>query len=345
MNKNNYFSDITELFLDAKKREDIQVNPHSKAATREMLSYKIDQMKASPLSSPKEAGFWSKWKKQLIGVPASFLAVFAIVLAMQNMQISMPTQDFTPTTTPDEQTFEEDTAIIEDAQPFEEREIKEIQEKEIEPLVIDYSKASQGSSTQPVVETQKILPTYQPLSVPKVNDTPAEPVETEKLTTQSAQSWPVDDPSPEPAVTAAPEPQPEPEPTYTPQYIQADAPAPTEEAKIPEPQPEPATVTEPVIIPQATEISTETVHELMQDDILIEKEDELTHYRTPISSTEPTFDINALEKIENPDNLSNVNVHYLNGEQAAVEVITGNETRWYMFEELNGTWTVTQKFD
>ncbi|MFC1810488.1 hypothetical protein ACFLZH_03225 [Patescibacteria group bacterium] len=352
MNKNNYFNDITELFIKAKKAENIEVDPHSKAATREMLSFNIDKIKTGKTPAEPKQGFWKTWKKQLIGVPASLLALFVVVFAAQNMQIAIPKEDFTPSDTQEELAadsiyseteivYESDSPIIEDVEP--------------ELMVIDYNESQPTYYTPkpqvPVQEpqtpapAQEILPTHQ--------DTPKED-KTEQFTVQSAQKLPTneistgggaDDQSTDPQ-TSQPDPQPDPQPDQ--QFINDDS---TQDQTT-----TPDTYTP--IYPNASETPAGTVNNLMDGEILIDQQidpidkegnkqtDSFTHFREPFSPTKPDFDINALEKTENPDNLSSVNVHYLNDAQVAVEVTTKtNETRWYLYEEIDGNWTVTQKFD
>lgn len=353
MNKNNYFNDITELFIKAKKAENIEVNPHSKAATREMLSYKIDQMKSNKQDAPKE-GFWKTWKKQLIGVPASLLAIFVVVFAAQNMQITIPKEDFTPSGTQETDTetttdsiydeAESDSPIIEDA---------EKPEPKVEPelMVIDYDETQPTYYTPraPVQEPQTQEP-QQPAqqTLPDYQDTSATEEATEQFTAQSAQGWPTNEISTGGEDATSPgtdQPQTETPAQQPQQFIDYD---PTQDQTTPE----------IYIYSNATEIPANTVNQLMDGEILIDQQidptdedgnkqtDTINHFREPFSPTEPDFDINALEKTENPDNLSNVNVHYLNDAQVAVEVTTNNnESRWYLYEEINGNWTVTQKFD
>lgn len=313
MHDNSYFSDITDLFLTAKKAENIELNPHSKAAIREMISYKIEQLKKGADSKPEES-FWSKWKKQLIGVPASILAVFVIVFALQNSQISIPQENGGGDIVNEADLIDtvEDSAIIEDIEKPEERTVK------IEPLVIDYSETQKTVKSEPKTTTTTSNTTTQP----------------EKTVTEEPVLLSV--PTGGPALTTtAPTPLPTPQPT-TP----SATPAPVEEEAAPANEP---AITQPVTTMQ--EIPTERVKEIIEDGIIIQTEQNITHFREPISPITPDFDKTALEKLQITDNLSTVNVHYLNENQAAVEVTNPDGTRWYMIEEINGNWAVTQKFD
>ncbi|MFC1656112.1 hypothetical protein ACFL3C_04535 [Patescibacteria group bacterium] len=98
MNDKHYFSDITELFLKAKKEEQIEVNPQIKNAVREMLKYKISEVKGSGNTSqdkPDIFGFFRKWRYQLVAVPASLMAIMVVVFAASNLQFAIPKDDLT----------------------------------------------------------------------------------------------------------------------------------------------------------------------------------------------------------------------------------------------------------
>jgi hypothetical protein len=346
MHDNSYFSDITDLFLKAKNAENIEVDQHSKAATREMLSYKIEQMKEIAAPSEEQPSFWNKWKKQLIGVPASVLAVFVIVFALQNTQIDMPQEDFAPENQTSETSSEPETVkdapLIEDAQIPEQREVK------IKPLIIDY-----GDNIRQDSALSQTFDQRQPQQT-TVTDEPKISTGGGPTTTTTSNIEPLPAPGVEeeaPATSPEPEPEPKTEPSDNFTYIKEESDAPAEtiqpvEKIEPTQTAEPMQIVEPIEqIQPAEEIPTKKVQDIIQDNILIETDEKINHFREPISPTTPDFDKSALEKLEITDNLSDVNVHYLNEDQAAVEVITNGESRWYLYEEINGNWTVTQKFD
>lgn len=100
MNK-HYFSDITDLFLRVKKEENIPIDAKAKESIKTMLHKKINEMKNAdtyenlePLGGKQS--FWATWKRQLIGVPASLVAVMVIVFAMSSLQPTIPKDDFSP---------------------------------------------------------------------------------------------------------------------------------------------------------------------------------------------------------------------------------------------------------
>ncbi len=324
MNENSYFSDITEFFLKAKKAENIEVNPHSKAAIREMISYKIEQLKKVADSKPEES-FWSKWKKTLIGVPASILAVFVIVFALQNNQIAVPQEDFSPTgggdivNEADLIKTVEDSAVIKDIEKPEERTVK------VDPLVIDYG------------DEQKAVP-----STPKTSNTSAASESATPVTEKPMLLSVPTTGGPVPTTTQTPAPLPTPQPTTTSEQQQTAPAANDGFTYINQTINEPVT-TQPVTTPQ--EIPTEKVKKIIDNGIIIQSDENITQYREPISPITPNLDKTALEKLQITDNLSTVNVHYLNEDQAAIEVKNPDGTRWYMVEKMNGNWAVTQKFD
>ncbi|MFC1599870.1 hypothetical protein ACFL3T_02475 [Patescibacteria group bacterium] len=376
----NYFSDITELFIKAKKAENIDVNPHSKAAIREMLAYKVDEIKSA--EEAPEKGFFSKWKFQLVGVPASVFAVFMVVFAFQNLQITMPKEDFAPTTASEVATSESifgeteltedvDTPVIEDLPT----EVKESKPKP-ELLVINYGETTKTgggyvppSYTQPVVQPVETtvesavepVPTHKPYVAPVSTPTyiaPDKQTEEKETTTKPGVStggaFSVYTPT-------------ESNDTYTPPATEYTAPqtAPTfdiytpttengytmisddsldlgEIPRIPLPE---------VDIPQY-DFNPNDVNSMMDGNIPLPKTNApeeggtVNEFRNPFNPLVHTFDAEALNTIEKPDTLDNVNVHYLNRDQAAVEVNDDDgSTRWYMFEDRGGSWTVTQKFD
>jgi hypothetical protein len=343
----NYFSDITELFIKAKKAEKINVNPHSKAAIREMLAYKIDQIKTSA-AEPKE-GFFSKWKFQLMGVPASLFAVFMVVFAFQNLQITMPKEDFAPGATEGssmeqseaESTFVSDTPVIEEIEIKEEPELKSQPKPEL--MVIDYGTTSTptpktgGGTYTPPSYTPPAETVDPPALVAPVVESPTL-IQPEPITTESV----LNETYTPPTVTS-------PQPTPTPPtgggvtYISND---PTEGEDL-----TPKLVIPPKVDMPGFELNPDTVHNLMDGSIALPKAQEpseegaINEYRDPFNPLVPEFNAEALNTIEKPDSLSNVNVHYLNNSQAAVEIVEDGTTRWYMFEDRAGTWTVTQKFD
>lgn len=344
---NNYFSDITELFIKAKKAEKIEVNPHNKAAIREMLAYKVDEM-----NTAKEApagNFFNKWKFQLMGVPASIFAVFLVVFAFQNLQVTMPKEDFTPEGANEGQIEIEakqdpivkDIAIIEEAD-------EQAPKPKPELLVIDYSETTQPiaqptATSQP--KTQPIKtggtdtpPVYQPA---EVADQPyIAPVEEQK-TAQSTQDYTSNSENSQPSTGGG-------ETTYTPPTTSGGYTMISEDLS--DTDTTIYTVPAPEVDVPKYDINPDEVGDMIDGGMLLPKTEPddteaINEFRDPFNPLVPEFDTEALNTIEKTDTLDNVNVHYLNKDQAAVEVIEDDSTRWYMFETIDGKWTVTQKFD
>jgi hypothetical protein len=104
MNKNNnYFSDVTDLFLKAKNEEKIKIDPKSKAEIRSTLTNKIAELKGVPEDTTAEthtgssfANFWNRYKYQFLGVPATVFAIMAIVYAANNIMFTIPKEDYSP---------------------------------------------------------------------------------------------------------------------------------------------------------------------------------------------------------------------------------------------------------
>ncbi len=317
---NNYFSDITELFIKAKKAENIDVSPHSKATIREMLAYKIDEMKIA--EEAPQGSFFSKWKFQLMGVPASLFAVFLVVFAFQNLQVTMPgategsslerSEAQTEVTTEVSGTSEASEAVVEDIPVIEEvNEPAPIQKPEL--LTIDYSQPKTGGGDLP--------PTYNP------------PTETTQpdvapyVAPYVAPITPVKQPNDSPPSA----------PTTTNEYIM-----------ISETLDDVDTTYKPLPVPEVDvkKIEPEAINDMMDSEIpLLNPDEGINEFRDPFNPLVPEFDTEVLNTIEKTDTLDNVNVHYLNKDQAAVEIIEPDSTRWYLFETVDGKWTVTQKFD
>lgn len=366
----NYFSDITELFIKAKQAEKIEVNPHSKAAIREMLAYKVDEMKAA--EEAPGGNFFNKWKFQLMGVPASVFAVFLLVFAFQNLQITMPKEDFAPGATEGSsmerseaeipgtsEASEAEPEILDKPGISDKPEIKDIpiieevaNEPKPEPelMVIDYGETAQPTTTtQPKTGGGPVYtaPAYTPPTETVEEAVYVAPIQQPAIVESTQSSDDSADTYTPPTTSYTPQTS---EPTYdiyTPTtsngYTLIDLDVDTVQTPnlIPVPQ---------VDAPQY-EINPDTVNNMMDGGILLPQTDEpsdegnVNEFRDPFNPLVPEFDTEALNTIEKPDTLSNVNVHYLNRDQAAVEVVDDDTTRWYMFETIDGTWTVTQKFD
>jgi len=122
MRKNsNYFGDVSQLFLKAKKEEEFDIDPSIKNEIRKSLNSKITEMKhpAAVQEQVKKAqisDFWNRWRYQLVGVPASLFALMMIVFAANNFHFTMQKEDFSPTTTRNNEPQTEIQASVLDTQ-------------------------------------------------------------------------------------------------------------------------------------------------------------------------------------------------------------------------------------
>ena len=328
---NNYFSDITELFIKAKQAEKINVSPHSKAAIREMLAHRADEIKAA--EGAPTGSFFSKWKFQLMGVPASFFAVFLLVFAFQNLQITMPgategssmerSGAQTEATAEVSGTSEASEVVVEDVPVIKEVDVLQVKP---EPLTIDYSEPKTGG-------------TYTPPAVKTGGGPDTPPVYTPPTKTIQPEAAPKVAPYVEPYVA----------PVKQVKQPAVNNPIPTNEyIMISETLDDVDTTYKPLPLPEVDvqKIEPKAVNKMMNSGIpLPNPDDGVNEFRDPFNPLVPEFDTEALNTIEKTDTLDNVNVHYLNKDQAAVEVVETDSTRWYMFEAIDGQWTVTQKFD
>lgn len=118
----NYFGDVSQFFLRAKKEENFVLDAKIKNSVREKLSLKINEIKnpvsektqeeVQPVSNYSDytikriveeatvkRDFWSIWKRQLISVPASLAALTLIVFAANNFNFTLqPKETFLPKT-------------------------------------------------------------------------------------------------------------------------------------------------------------------------------------------------------------------------------------------------------
>jgi len=95
----NYFSDITDLFLQVKKEENIQIDKTAKEQIKQMLQKKINgnlNVQKGTQQSRLETSFLSTWKYQLLGIPASVFAFILVVFAVTNLNVSIKKENFTP---------------------------------------------------------------------------------------------------------------------------------------------------------------------------------------------------------------------------------------------------------
>lgn len=324
MNK-NYFSDITELFLKVKKEENIQIDETAKADIRKMLQSKISEMKTGdtyerlePLAPEKS--FWSMWKNQLIGVPASLAAIALVVYAASNINVSIPKEDFSPTR--DTQTNVTQVELKEPAQPYEfDRPLVKTAKGT---LVIDYSEEEQEDR-----------------SLNKIKSTPQEIVEedpvvfkTLKIEYSDQATFILDDDDEEEA---------ENEPAQEEKT----------EAKVEEELNDPFIATEettvvtdsldadiPLEVKETQELVPVT--EIAEPVAQVSQYFPVYTYKDAALKNKAAFTEEKLAKLTRSKTPESVTVYYVEDRQVVVEIEEKGITKWYLFDNIDGTWTISR---
>lgn len=359
MNK-NYFSDITDLFLKVKKEENIQIDESAKANIRKMLQAKIGEMKAGdtyeklePLAPEKS--FWSMWKNQLIGVPASLAAIALVVYAASNINVSIPKEDFSPkrdTQTnitqvePEEttQTTEFDRPLVKTAEGT---------------LVIDYSEderearsLNQIKSIPKETTTEKVV-----FETPEIDysdqatfildekeEDSKEPVEEEIKEQEDSvkEEESKNEPEKNEAELEAEEILPITETTT----VQEEA-----EENIKEPE-ERVTITDSLDadIPLDEAERTTAIIDATQDIVTANNIAELAEpayfpvytYKDEDLKKEAAFTEEKLAKLTRSKTPESVTVYYVEDRQVVVEIEEKGITKWYLFDNVDGTWTISR---
>ena len=344
MAKNHYFSDITELFLKAKEEENIEPNPHTKATVREMLVYKINEMKAAP--APRE-NFFNKWKFQLIGVPASLFGLVLIVFAATNLKFTIPKEDFTPTT--EKAPAQEVEMIIEKPQQEPEKDrpivktavkpdLSETPSRTLKKLPVVSTRGGEEVVVEEPVEETTVKTVFKPkieeptLTTPILIITPEEP---EESLDQDIPTEPVVE---EPAI--------EEEPIEIPtKPILIDPPKiDTPEPLLAEPITTPPITTAPLAEKALVVDYTENAQEFVEKVEMQEETYDVFYYRDSELLKEPIFDKEQIIKLTGASDPSAVNVYYTEEKQVVVEVKENGTSKWYLFANVNDIWTI-QKYE
>jgi len=327
MNK-NYFSDITDLFLKAKKEENIQIDEGVKASIRQMLQNEIHKMKTSgdPELSDSKKSFWSVWKNQLVGVPVSLAAIALVVYAATNLNVSIPKEDFSPT-----QNIQPKTV--------------EIQEEKTQPTEFD----------RPLVKTAEgtlitdSLDTEEKRSLNKITTLPQT---TEKLPRKSNVTF--ETPKieyPDNATFILKQNQ---EPEIEP--IAGNNPQP--ETQIIEETDETATVATKEVnsetCPDEDSLDAdippkeaETIVEIpnLNEKAIIKPDSEnipIYTYKDPDLKTQPAFSKKKLSKLTRSKTPESITVYYVTDKQVVVEIEENGVTKWYLFDKLDENWTISK---
>lgn len=356
MNK-NYFSDITDLFLKVKKEENIQIDESAKAQIKQMLQSKIREIKFKTTESqgPKQS-FWNTWKTQLVGVPASLAALALVVYAATNLSVSIPKEDFSPPRNTD-------TAVNQETQ----EESSQVKSEFDRPLVktaegtlaIDFSKdekETRALNKVPEKTTEVQIPS-QPTTkgeqkntfqVPKIeiDDSPTlildekEPEVTDNPKVEEEQKTvvePVNKPEPEEIVTETQETQESQVPIIQPTRIEdptavgiktdsldLDADIPLDEAKT-------------ISTGGGAVTSTESIAPIKEDNQF-----PVYVYKDEALKSNPSFSKEKLAKLTRSKTPESVTVYYVTDNQVVVEIEESGITKWYLFDNVSGTWTISR---
>lgn len=382
----DYFDDITELFLEAKKEEQIEVNPQVENAVREMLKYKISLLKGPGKLTPDRPdifGFFRKWKYQLIGLPASLIALIFIVFAASNLQFAIPKEDLvTQKTTPAEAdepyTLQAELADEEvDVAEADRALLRTVKKSDVKPLTIDINdlgkinsralnKIQQSetgteteSATPAVPESKELLSSG---TIIDYNDidfviSKPEPVTAKKIADEeSAEVLPEDTASEESPDEEddLPETQPEPEADeITPtELIQEEEPIAQPDENISEEAPSPTgefTASLMIAVLPAEEQTLKRIYTQQEQTFVKAVEEEaypVYYYRDSSITTVPSFDESILKNIAIKTQPSSMTVYYTSDDNVVVELqLEGDTTvKWYLFSRVNGAWTI-QKYE
>jgi len=361
----NYFSDITDLFLKIKREENIQINEEAKAEIREMLQAKIIKIKDDAIQNAQiddslKQPFWVTWRYQLFGIPASLFALVLIVFITSNLKVSIPKEDFSPT--------RENTAnktVVETAKQTESD--RPLVKTAPGLMVIDFSEDNKNSrslndfSVTTVTETitqDQAKQEENVFRIPRIEysngqifivsektETASTPVDSldaeipaDQATTQtSATQIPQTSDTTTidtiksldtsiPVTTTAPLETPTAEsldtniPTTTTPLntnISATAIAPNESLNIITPELIPETILPQIVYPVYT-------------------------YRDETLKTQPAFTKENLAKLTKSKTPESVTVYYVGSAQVVVEIEEAGITKWYLFDNIKGTWIISK---
>ena len=344
MNK-HYFSDITDLFLKVKKEENITIDANAKESIKKMLHAKINKMKAADTYEKLEPiggkqSFWTTWKRQLIGVPASLVAVMVIVFAMSSLQPSIPKDDFSPRQTETSTTTKE----VQKEQAFDRPLVKTAQKP-------DTSKQEDRQSDRSLNKTDKeeqiiVTPPVEEEEKPFIDEIQYTAGQTFILQTPEET-----EPEPEPSVEQAQEIKPETavkkndakEDTTTQDSLDADVPLDTTQP------------TEAQPIKESTDVQeTQEVQETQKTETILDQtvstqvnQPAITAYPVYVYKDKsleesPAFSEEKLAKLTKSKTPDLISVYYVENNQVVVEIEENGVTKWYLFDNIDGTWTISK---
>jgi hypothetical protein len=345
MNK-HYFSDITDLFLKVKKEENIPIDANAKESIKKMLHAKINKMKAANTYEKLEPiggkqSFWTTWKRQLIGVPASLVAVMVIVFAMSSLQPSIPKDDFSPRQTETSTTTEE----VQKEQAFDRPLVKTAQkpdtpkqeDRQSDRSLNKTEKEEQIIVAPPVEEEEKLFideiqyTAGQTFILQTPEETEPEPeTETETSIGQAQEI------KPETAVNK----NDAKEDTTTQDSLDANVPLDTareQETQVSQEVQEQQEVQET----QTTETPLDQTLSTQVNQTAITAYPVYV-YKDKSLKESPAFSEEKLAKLTKSKTPDLISVYYVENNQVVVEIEENRVTKWYLFDNIDGTWTISK---
>lgn len=343
MNK-HYFSDITDLFLKVKKEENIPIDANAKESIKKMLHAKINKMKAADTYEKLEPvggkqSFWTTWKRQLIGVPASLVAVMVIVFAMSSLQPSIPKDDFSPRQTETSTTMEE----VQKEQAFDRPLVKTAQKP-------DTSKQEDRQSDRSLNKTDKeeqiiVTPPVEEEEKPFIDEIQYTAGQTFILQTpEETETEPETGPDPEPETAVKKNDAKE--DTATQDSLDADVPPDTAQPTEAQPIKESTDVQETQEQQEVQE--TQTTETILDQTVSIQvNQPALTAYPVYVYKDKsleesPAFSEEKLAKLTKSKTPDLISVYYVENNQVVVEIEENRVTKWYLFDNIDGTWTISK---
>ncbi|MCD6110010.1 hypothetical protein J7J83_04600 [bacterium] len=338
MNK-NYFSDITDLFFKVKNEENIQIDESEKAKIKNILQTRINEIKN--VKEHKQDSFWNKWRYQLIGAPASLLALVLALYATTNLNVSIPKEDFSPTPPAKPPVLTDfDRPLVKTAPKLETkppRTLNKIQENETDFKLpkTKYNTTATSQETQAPVEPENT----------KSKDTREKPATSQETT--------VGPETVKPRNTVS-------------QNTQKDIPVimdgtdttsqKTTDTTTTNTQKEPATSQETTVEPEETTSTVKpenTVSESTSTKIttsslpIIKKPTETSTspiyiHKDKTIKSQSAFNKENLAKLTSSKTPDSTTVYYISDNQVIVEIDEDGITKWYLFDKIKDNWTISK---
>jgi len=346
----NYFGDISQFFLKAKRQEKIELDPEIKNRIKSSLELKIQDLKYQPIEPIEEpmpverinpvekVSFWHTWRYQFIGVPASLFALLLIVFAANNFKFPLsptktiedkPTISATPEKTTEKIEKSKPELLVLDINDMGKRTLNEFAE-----TTTQKSQPSTTVKTTPAVTTS--APSTTSADTPVAN---SQATQDSKIDQQTGQTETETEDAALPA-----------------EQTQDSLSEPVEEEQLPEEtndvQPENIVPETPQVTPEETTPAPSTFSKTYDDQVLslsknvllkkIKEDGCFVSYYGTSSLSEPVFDKSIIKELISGKSASTVNVYYTDATHATVEITDGRATKYYSYEQKGLEWTVTK---